>query len=327
MSLLATVVLLALSALFSGLTLGLMSLSAFELKRKMELGDERARIVFPIRRKGSQLLVSLLIGNVLVNAALTVMLNSFLVGVIAVVLSTILITLFGEIIPQAVLNKHGLSIGARLAPLIKIILAVMYPIAYPLGRLLDYALGGELPTTYSKGELIKIFEEHEKSPDSEIEADELRIVENALSFGDKHIEEVMTPKKVVVALEQEVVVTQDLLDELHDSGNSRFPVYREDLNNVVGILYLRDMVKEGVLNGRTTKSLMDKNVHFVNQDRELDHVLNSILKTKNHLFVVVDDTQQTVGVVTIEDILEEIIGREIVDEFDKFTDTRLQTPS
>ena len=147
LSLFLSIALLALSALFSGLTLGLMSLSAFELKRKMELGDEQAKTVFPIRSKGSQLLVSLLVGNVLVNAALTVMLNSFLAGVFAVVLSTVLITLFGEIIPQAILNKHGLSIGARLAPLIKSILFIMLPVAYPLGKILDYALGGELPIT------------------------------------------------------------------------------------------------------------------------------------------------------------------------------------
>ena len=92
---LIAILLLGLSALFSGLTLGLLSLSTFELKRKKDLGDKRAMAVFPIREKGNELLVALLVGNVLVNAALTVMLNSYLAGIIAVIVATTLITIFG----------------------------------------------------------------------------------------------------------------------------------------------------------------------------------------------------------------------------------------
>ncbi len=319
---LLTILLLGLSALFSGLTLGLLSLSTFELKRKMELGDKQATIVYPIREKGNELLVSLLVGNVLVNAALTVMLNSFLAGLVAVAAATTLITIFGEILPQAALKKYGLAFGARIAPLINLLLKVLKPISFPLGLLLDATIGDELPTIYSKQELIKILEEHEKSADSEIEADERRIVENALSFGDMPIEEVMTPKSVVVAVEVNEAITTGLMKDLHESGNSRFPVYEDDLDTVVGMLYLRDLVTMSHKREKKASEVMDKKVYFVNENQKLDHALNAFIRTKNHLFIVVNEFQETVGIITIEDILEQIIGKEIVDEFDRYDDMR-----
>ena len=101
-----------------------------------------------------------------------------------------------------------------------------------------------------------------------------------------------------------------------DSGHSRIPVYKKRLDNVVGILYLRELAnrKRGAL---TAAQIKDPNVEFIAHDAALDHVLNAFIKTKRHLFVVVNESKEMVGVVTIEDILEEIIGTEIVDEYDK----------
>ena len=316
-----SLLLLIMSALFSGLTLGLMSLSTFELKRKKELGDKRAIKVFPIRERGNELLATLIIGNVLVNAALTVMLNSFLAGFMAVVIATVLITIFGEILPQAALKKHGLDFGARFARYIQWFMMLLWPITYPLAKVLDSTIGGDLPTIYSKGELVKILEEHEKSEDSSIEADELRIVENALQFGDRAIEEVMTPKSVVKTVSSTEPVGPVLMKELHETGFSRFPVYEEDEDNIVGILYLQDLIKPS--KGRKyVRDLVVTDVYFVNEHLKLDHALNAFLRTKNHLFIAVNEFQEMVGVITIEDILEQIIGREIVDEFDKYDDMR-----
>lgn len=321
-ALIGALLLLILSALFSGLTLGLMSLSSFELKRKMELGNDKAKAVYPIREKGNELLVTLLVGNVLVNAALTVLLNSLLAGILAILVSTVFITIFGEILPQAALKKHGLSFGARFSKPIIGIMKLLKPVAYPLGKLLDRTIGDELPTIYSKEELIKILEEHEESIQSEIEADEVRIVENALKFGDFAIEDVMTPKSVIKAVEEEQKVNTGLLKDLHSSGNSRFPVYRENLDQVIGMPYLRDLVTHKTSEKTKAADVMDRNVYFVNEKQKLDHALNAFLRTKNHLFIVVNEFQETVGIITIEDIIEQIIGAEIVDEFDKYDDMR-----
>lgn len=312
--------LIILSGLFSGLTLGLLSLSPFELNRKSELGDVDAAKVYPIRSKGNQLLVTLLVGNVLVNAALTVILNSVMTGLLAVIISTILITVFGEIVPQAALKKHGLRFASHFHKPIQYLLLLASPISVPIAWILDNLLGEELPTLYSKEELVKIFEEHKESEDSEVEEDELRIVQNALNYGDKLIKDVMTPINVIHSIRADEVIDQELLMTLHDSGFSRFPVAEDgDLNKIVGVLYLRDMILLTQQNP-IAKHVDSNRVYYVKENEVLDHALNAFIKTKHHLFVVVNERKETVGVVSIEDIIEEIIGREIVDEFDQYTD-------
>jgi len=326
-SLVSILVLLALSATFSGLTIGLLSLNVFELKRKAELNDAAAKLVYPIRARGNELMITLIIGNVLVNTGLAVLVDNVMPGgafvsaLIAVFLVTALITIFGEILPIAFFRRHGLSIGARFSPYINFVMEIMRPISRPLGKIIDKTVGLETPDIYSADELMMILEEHEASDHSDIESDEMVIVKNALSFGDKLVRDVMTPKSVIKAISADEKFTLGVLKDLQESGHSRFPVYEGDISNVVGILYLRDLIsKHG--ESLTAGQAADPNVNFVNEKQLLDHVLNGFIKTKKHLFVVINEFAETVGIITIEDILEEIIGREIVDEFDKFDDLR-----
>jgi metal transporter CNNM len=326
-TLILILVLLALSATFSGLTIGILSLNVFELKRKSELNDAAARLVYPIRARGNELLVTLIIGNVLVNTGIAILMSkvipggSVVAGFVTVIIVTALITMFGEILPQAFFRRHGLAIAARFAPYITIFMEILRPISRPLGMLIDKTVGLETPDVYSTDELMMILDEHEASDHSDIEADEMMIVKNALSFGDKLVRDVMTPKSVVKAISADQTFTMGVLKDLTDSGHSRFPVYEGDLSNVVGILYLRDLISNHSEN-LTAGKAADRNVNFVNEKQLLDHVLNGFIKTKKHLFIVINEFAETVGLITIEDILEEIIGREIVDEFDKFDDLR-----
>lgn len=319
--------LLGLSALFSGLTLGLLSLSSFELKRKADLGNTEAKLVYPIRSKGNELLVALLVGNVIVNSGLTIVLDSILPGdsitsaVLALVLATILITFFGEILPQAFLKKNGLKFGAMLSPYISVYLKITSPISRNIGRLLDKTVGKDVPAIYSNDELIKILEEHEASDDSTIEADEIAIVRNAINFGDRLVHDVMTPKSVVTAIDKDEILSPAVLSDLHASGHSRFPVYDETMDNIIGILYLRDLV-DARKHSKTVKEAMSREVYFVNDSQVLDHALNAFIRTKRHLFIVINEFKEMTGIITIEDIIEEIMGREIVDEFDKYDDMR-----
>ena len=321
MNSLIVIVLLVLSALFSGMTLGLLSLSPYELKRKKSLGDRDARRVYPIRQTGNQLLVTLLVGNVLVNSIFSIFLDSFLQSFFAILLSTILITVFGDILPQAFFARNGLKYGAKLAPVIERVLWLFSPVAKPMAWVLDRLLGDEVATIYSKDELVKIVEEHSISADSDVAEDELRIVENVLNFGDMQIDQVMTPRSVIVGIEEGEILSPERLNELHASGHSRFPVYAVDLDHVVGVLYLRDLVK---LKGtKRAKDAMDSEaVYFVNESEKLDHVLNAFVKTKKHMYMAVNGFKEVVGLITIEDVIEEILGQEIVDEFDKYDDMR-----
>lgn len=314
------VFLLVLSALFSGLNLGLLSLSAHELKRKIELGNVEAAKVYPLRQKGNQLLVTLLVGNVLVNSMLAIFLGDLTSGILAVVVSTVLITLLGEIIPQAIFSRYALTLGAKLAPLVEKIMWALSPIAYPLSLLLDKALGAELPPIFTKDELVKIMEEHSQSEDSDVRRDELRIVEHALAFGDKLIKEVMTPRKVVRFVKSKDSLSPALLDELHKTGFSRFPVRGGADDEIVGTLYLHELIE--LKDKAKVSDAMDSKVYFVNESEKLDHVLNAFFKTKHHMFVVVNEFSEVVGIITIEDIVEEILGKQIVDEFDQYEDMR-----
>lgn len=317
---LITLVLLTFAGLFSGLTLGLLSLSPQELKRKMELGNRDAALIYPLRVRGNQVLVTLIIGNVLVNSIVSVFLANLTTGLFAVIIATVLITLFGEIVPQAIFSRYALRFSARFAPIIEKLMWILTPIAYPLSMLLDHTLGAEIPPIFTKDELIKIVEEHSLSEDSDVREEELRIVDHALRFGEKHIEDVMTPRSVIKGIEQNEVLSPEVLNELHESGMSRFPVYDETLDTIVGILYMRDLVQ--IESKQKVKDAMEKKIYFVNERQNLDQVLNAFFKTKHHLYIVINEFSEVVGLITIEDIIEEILGRQIVDEFDNYEDMR-----
>jgi metal transporter CNNM len=310
--------LLLLSALFSGLNLGLMSLGPHTLKRKKELGDKQAAKVYEIRKNGNLLLVTLLLGNVAVNSILAIYLGSITVGLVAVVASTGLITLFGEIIPQAVFSRHALNLSAKIVWLVRIFIVVLYPICRPISSMLDWALGEELPTIYSRQELVNILEEHSESTDSEIKSHEEQIARGALTYGEKTIQQVMTPRDVVTSLSIDQKITNEFVKHIKESGFARFPVMQKE--EVVGTLYTRDLL--GVGQGKSMEDIIRSPAIFVKNDQSLDVALKLFLKTKHHLFIVYNKQKRMVGVVSIEDIIEEILGDEIIDEFDQHDEMR-----
>ena len=310
--------LLGMSALFSGLTLGLMSLGPHELKRKMALGDSRARRIYAVRKKGNLLLVTLLVGNVAAISTLSIFLESITSGLVAGILTTFLITIFGEILPQAIFSRYAMMLGARTAWIVRLILFVFYPIAAPLAWILDKALGEELPTMYSRKELTGILEEHGGST---LNKDEERIARGALTFGDKIIRDIMTPRSMVTGIQKDRLLDASTIDDLRLSGYSRFPVYDESLDQVTGMLYAQQLI-DPAIRGKAVAKVCSKTVYFVNEDARLDHALNAFIKTKNHLFMVVNQFSEFVGVIAVEDVIEEILGVEIVDEFDKYTNVR-----
>jgi len=316
-----TIALVVLSALFSGLTLGLMGLNAQELKRKASLGDVNAKKIYSVRKRGNFLLTTLLVGNVAVNSTLAIFLGSIATGVIAGLVATGLIVIFGEIIPQAIFSRFALQFGAKFVWLVKLFFLLLFPVVLPIAWVLDKALGEEIPAIYSKRELIKIIEEHEDSPDSDLKEDEERIIKGALTFSYKKVREVMTPRIATVSIEASQVLDKKLIQHIADSAYSRFPVYEEDMDKIIGVLYLKDLL--GSENyGKKAKEVADKEVLFVDDDRNLGYVFSAFLKTHKHLFVVINEFGSFVGVVTMEDILEEIIRSEIMDERDKHRDMR-----
>lgn len=327
-----TAVLLACSAIFSGLTLGIMGLSTHGLARKARLGDARAIALYPLRRRGNQLLTTLLLGNVAVNSTLAVYLGSIAPGVVAGFIATGLIFLLGEIIPQAVFSRHGLNFGARFAPLARALMWITWPVTYPIGYALDRILGEELPTLYSKRELMEIISEHEDSAQSPIDSDEERIMHGALQFSHKTVAETMTARGQVSTVAADSRLSDRLRLAILEEGYSRVPVMEN--GQVVGLLFAKDLLEK---TDRLVRDVCDSTYLRARPEDTLDTVLARMLRKRQHMAIVQDEARTFLGVITLEDILEEVIQYEILDEDDEdpgpqgdisaFTETRASAPA
>lgn len=309
--------LIACSAMFSGLTLGYFTLDTQTLRRQAKLGDMQAVSILPIRERGNQLLTTLLFGNVLVNSILSVYLSSLASGVVAAAASTALIFLFGEIIPQAAFARHAKWVGATAAPLMRVLLFVTTPITLPITWVLNKLLGSEMPSTYTKHEIMELISEHEGSEHSPIDADEERIVHGALKFSHMRVREVMTDRELVTRYDINQRLNHTFFTKVTDEGYSRFPIYEGNEDNIVGILFTKDLLVEDehITIGETAEAF-EKNVLTVKPNELLDIVLGRMLKRGQHMAIVKSASAQFLGVITLEDIIEEIIQHEIEDEDD-----------
>ncbi len=311
------VILVMFSALFSGLNLGLMSLDVYGLKRKMELGDKDAARVYQIRKKGNLLLCTILLGNIAVNSVIAIMLESIAGGVIAGIVATAIIFIFGEVLPQSLVSRFALKFGSMTAPFMRVIIFILYPITAPIAYALDRLLGSELPTIYSRDELVRLVAEHEDNPSSTIDADEERIIHGALQYSNKRVGDIMTPISKIIFVKTHNKIDADLLRRIKDSGKSRFPVVGEDGKKIVGVLYTKELVGVVFDGSKDVADLMRTNVIIAKEIDRLDNILNKFLETRLHLFVVENMQNELIGIVTIEDVIEEILKREIVDESEK----------
>jgi metal transporter CNNM len=310
-------------AIISLLLVGIPSINEYELKLMARSGNKDAKIVYPYRKMGYRFTVTLLICYMFLIAAITAVIDTKMYGLVAVFFTTLLVLLIGQILPMAYLKNYGLMVAARTAPILRYLVTILSPLAKPLAKLLDKWLGDGRPKIYSKAELYKIFEDHKISEHSDIEESTVQIVRHALNFGDKQVREVMTPRRIVVAVSADDSIGPILIDELHASGYSRFPVYNDKkTQNFIGTLYLHDLVNLKVKSGESVKDVMRKAVYYVHEEESLGHALNVFLKTNHHLLVVVNTFEEFVGVVSFEDVIEEIIGKQIVDEFDQHEDLR-----
>ncbi|GLD91514.1 hypothetical protein PINS_up000047 [Pythium insidiosum] len=203
--------LVSMSAIFSGLTLGLMALDKTGLEvvigageapgatEEEELKARLAKRILPVRANGNQLLTTLVFGNISVNSLLSILMADLTSGLVGFLTSTVLIVLFGEIIPQAVFARHALAVGARLVPLVKVLLAMFYVAAKPVAMALDAALGADVGTIFSKRELQKLLEIHVKQ--QMLHPHEGHIVRGAMGFRQKPVSEVMVPVRRIFALQ------------------------------------------------------------------------------------------------------------------------------
>lgn len=261
----------------------------------------------------------ILIGNVFVNNTLAIYMGDMFTGTLAIVVATALIVIFGEVLPQAICARYPLQIGATVAPIFKVFMYMLYPICWPLAWLMDKVLGPEPPTRHSKFEISEMMNDHKNDHTSEIDSREAMTVIGALTFSDKTAWDAMTPKKNVYRFHDTDLITDQLKEDIKQMGHTRIPVFKSNEDNVVGIILVKNLlgVKEG-------SSVMDhvKPPITVKEDTNLDDVLDIFRKSRMHLLVVVDEHDNVLGIITLEDVLEEVFQFEIVDETDKHEDMR-----
>lgn len=313
--------LVLLSGMFSGLTLGFFTLNLGELERKAKLGDKRANKILSVRRQGNLLLCTLLLGNVAVNSCLAVYLGSIASGVVAAIISTGLIVIFGEILPQAIFSRYALTVGYYAVYPVMFVRFILYPITGPIAHILDRLLGEEMNTVWSKREIREIIRDHKDSPDSSIDADEERITNGALSFSIKTAREVMTPASVAYILEKDLLISKELLEEIRSNGHTRVPLFEKNNNKITSTLFTKDLIGYDLESnlqlhdfGRT------KNHIVIDENEKLDAILNKLMAKKAHIALVYDEFGLFNGLVTLEDIVEQILRLEIMDEVDMVAD-------
>ncbi|RDD38603.1 Metal transporter CNNM4 [Trichoplax sp. H2] len=333
------IALLLLSGLFSGLNLGLMALDPTELQVVITAGNETeqkyAKVIEPIRRHGNYLLCTILLGNVLVNNTLTILLDDITSGIVAVIGATISIVILGEIIPQSICSRYGLAIGARTIWLTKLFMVVTAPLSYPLSMILDWILGAEIGRIYTREKLLKFLEITKKHND--IENDEMQMISGVLNFKKKTVVDVMTKYEDVFMLEIDSILDFDTIDRIYQSGHSRIPVYEGDCCSVVSILHVKDLAFVDPDDRSPLRAIVEchnRPVNWVYDDTSLDRMLDYFKKGISHMVLIkvvrqVDDRDPVydiLGVVTLEDVIEELIQSEIVDETDVYIDNRSRKP-
>jgi len=332
------VICLCLSGLFSGLNLGLMSLDQTELKIVMSTGTEQekehASTILPVRALGNFLLCSILLGNVLVNNTLTIMLDNLLGGggMVAVIGSTLGIVVFGEIIPQALCSRHGLAVGAHTILLTKFFMFITSPLSWPISKLLDLILGSEIGTVYNKERLMELLKVTDQYND--LEKDEVNIVTGALVLKQKCVKDIMTKLDDCYMLPLDSILDFETVSEIKDLGYSRIPVYERERTNIVHILFAKDLLFIDPDDRKPIQEVCkfyENEVNLVYDDTVLTDMFNEFKSgRKGHMAVVQeinnegegDPFYETIGLVTLEDIIEEIIQSEIIDESDVIIDNK-----
>uniref|UniRef100_A0A6G1SG17 Metal transporter CNNM4 n=1 Tax=Aceria tosichella TaxID=561515 RepID=A0A6G1SG17_9ACAR len=330
------VLLLFLSAVTSGLNLGLMSLDMNELAVISTCGDQRersyARTIAPLRKRGNYLLCSLLLGNVMVNSTLTVILEEMTSGVVAVIGSTLAIVVLGEIVPQAFCARQGLAIGAKTIYLTYAFMIITFPLSYPISCLLDCILGAEKGHVYDREKLmefIKITGNH-----TQLDPDEVAIISGALKLKKIRVDQIMTKLEDVFMLPIDCMLDRKTIRSIIEKGYSRIPVYEfGDRRQIVALILAKDLALLDPDDQMPLANMLMYCKHpliFIEDTATLDVALNEFKTGKSHMAIVrqiyddgeVDKYYEAIGVVTLEDVIEEVLQTEINDETDTLSDNR-----
>lgn len=317
LTIIVVILLVGVSAVCSGLNVALMALDMADLKRKSKLGDKSAKRILPFRKNTHLTLSAILLTNVAAVSATSLVLESVLYGVFAGLLSTLLIVIFGEIVPQAFFVRNALAFTSKLSNLLRLMIIVTYPVAKPLQLLLDNLFQEEGARLQSRHELGLLISEHLGADGSELDEDEVEIMRGALSLSEKRVRDIMTPISHVYSLRQNTIIDGIRIDEIKAKGRSRIPILNKEKTVCFGVLLVKDLLDiDFDENPPRVDELPLHPVQTVGSMTALDTMFRKFIGAHSHLMPIEKDGQ-IIGIVTIEDLIEEIVGHEIEDETDQ----------
>ncbi|MBQ22080.1 MAG: magnesium/cobalt efflux protein [Flavobacteriales bacterium] len=319
------VFLLLVSALVSGSEIAFFSLSNSEIEKNNKEQVEKINRIKSLLKKPKRLLATILITNNFINIAIVLIFanlsrvffktiyNPTLTIIIEIGIITLIILLFGEILPKVYANRNAIGFANLMSKPIKILDSyILFFLTSPMSRMtyfLENKLGGQ--SDFSVDQLSQALE---LTSDKETTKEEQKILHEIVNFGNTDTKEVMCPRIDVFALAKSETL-KDIIPKIIENGFSRIPVYSDHLDKVDGILYVKDLLPHFTnFDFDWTKLL--RSPFYVPENKKLDDLLTEFKQKKIHLAIVVDEYGGTSGLITLEDILEEIVG-DISDEFDE----------
>ena len=321
-SITAMLVCIILSAYFSATETAFSSLNKTRLKVLSEKGNKRAQLAFDLAEEYDKLISTILIGNNIVNIALSsiaTLLFVALLGNIGATVSTVVITIvvliFGEITPKSIAKDYPEKFAMFSAPIIHAMMCICTPLNFLfsqwkklVGKLFKSSEDGKM----SQEELLMLLEEVEQ--EGGLDEDEGELLRNAVEFGDLQAKDILTHRVDLEAVSMEAS-KEEIANAFTESRFSRLLVYEESIDKIVGVIHQKDFYRgTGVISG-SIRDIMAPPV-FIYQTEKVDDLLHLLQSNKSHIAVVIDEYGGTLGIVTMEDILEELVG-EIWDEHDE----------
>lgn len=313
------------SGFASGSEIAFFSLSPNDLNEIEESNEECDRKIMELRADSERTLATILITNNFVNVTIIMLCNYFfahlvdfgaaiwLQFLVITVLLTFLLLLFGEIIPKVYCTQHALAVCRRFAGLIMVLRRLFYPLATVLIR--SGILAGKVVQKENHVLSVDDLEQALELTDKTELMDEQNMLEGIVRFGDETAKEIMTSRQDVVALDFSSTFP-DVIKSIVENNYSRIPVYQKSIDNVRGILYIKDLLPHLGKPATFRWQSLIRPPYFVPETKKIDDLLREFQANKVHIAIVVDEFGGTSGIVTMEDILEEIVG-EINDEYDE----------
>ena len=322
----ALVILVGFSAFFSASETAFSSLNQIRLKSRAEDGDSSAARVLAMAEQYDKLLSTILIGNNIVNIAaasigtilFTRMLGAERGATVSTIVLTIIVLIFGEVTPKSLAKEMPETVATAVSPMLNLLMVLFTPLTWLFSqwkKLLGHFVHSGEADTITEGELMTMVSEAEN--DGELTDRESELIRSDIEFDDVEVEEILTPRLDVVAVEDDIPL-EELAQTFAESGYSRLPVYHGTIDNIIGVVHEKDFYIARLKKATKIDDLVVPTL-YTTGSTQISQLLRTLREQHHHLAVVVDEYGGTEGIITLEDILEELVG-EIWDEHDEVTE-------